>query len=141
MDELSNIAAAIYAELSDASLPVPARIERKWLPAHDLKNLREAVICIVPVREEPARIARNIHQVEYFLDLGVLRKLSGTDEGEIDGLHALLRAAAAALEGKQMSLSRWHKKTITVSADPESLETRRQYTGVVSLQYTGWGTT
>ena len=99
----TSSSAAVAQAIDDATLPQPVTVERSWLPIHDLADLADTVVSVMPAGQTTEPIGRSRRKRQYRVEVGVQRKLTTDEASEIDDLVTLSDAVAALFERRSLA--------------------------------------
>ncbi len=141
MASLPEVSAAVAQVIDDATLPHPVTVERSWLPIHDLAELADTVVSVMPAGQTTEPAGRSRRKRQFRVEVGVQRKLTTDEASEIDDLVALSDAVAALFERQRLpglDTVVWAKAEHQPVVALEHLNEMRQFTGVILLTFTEW---
>jgi hypothetical protein len=141
MTALSEIAIAVADSIAAASLPSPVQVERQWLPIHDLSEMQQTVISVIPAGQAREIAGRSRLRRTFRIEIGVQRKLSTDEPAEIDDLVRLTDAIAAIFENGRLSALPeviWAKTEHQPVVALDHLNELRQFTSLLTLTLTAW---
>ena len=76
-----QIADAVAAALEAATFAVACDVERAYVPVHDIKDLVQLILTVVPTAESSTPLTRGgIRTYDYVIDIGVQRKAPSTSD-------------------------------------------------------------
>ncbi len=144
MSLITDIADAVTAELNAAppgSFGEAFTAQRRVLPVHELEDLAELKVTVVPKRVEITGSTRSTSQYEIAVDIGIQRKLSpgNTDlDTEVATLGTLVDQIAEYLRRRPLAGFPW-ASWVSVTNDPvyapEHLLDQRVFTSVLTVTY------
>lgn len=148
MSLVTQIADAVTAELNAAPAGTfdPAfTAQRKVLPVHELKDLAELKVTVVPKAVQITGSTRSASQYDITVDIGVQRKLAaGSAPGsndmdtEVDTLGALVDQIADYLRQRPLAAlpgASWVSIANEPVYAPEHLLEQRVFTSVLTVTY------
>jgi hypothetical protein len=134
-----DLADAVTSQLNQSEIVTNAK--RMVLPIHDLSQLRELTISVVPRGVQVQSITRKLSQYDCQVDIGIQQKLS-VPQDEIDtavhGLSGLVQQLGEYLQRQpltDMPYAIWIKVENVPIYDPEHLANQRVFTSVLTLTY------
>jgi len=144
MSLVTEIADAVAAELNAAApgtFSESFTAERKVLPVHELKDLVDLKVTVVPKAVEITGSTRAASQYEITVDIGVQRKLApgNTDrDAKVTALGTLVDQIAEYLRRRPLTAAPW-ASWVSISNDPvyapEHLLEQRVFTSVLTVTY------
>jgi len=146
MGLITDIADAVAAELNAAApgtFSETFTAERKVLPVHELKDLADLKVTVVPKAMEITGATRAASQYELTVDIGIQRKLasapaSGDPDVEVTALGTLVDQIAEYLRRRPLAAAPW-AAWVSIANDPvyapEHLLEQRVFTSVLTLTY------
>lgn len=146
MSLVTQIADAVTAELNAAPSGTfdPAfTAQRKVLPVHELKDLAELKVTVVPKAVQITGSTRSASQYDITVDIGIQRKLSpapGSNDmdTEVDTLGALVDQIADYLRQRPLAAlpgASWVSIANEPVYAPEHLLEQRVFTSVLTVTY------
>ncbi len=141
MSLVIDIADAVAAELNAAAEETFSQAftaERKVLPAHELADLAELKVTIVPKGVEISGSTRSVCQYDISVDIGVQKKLGKDLDSEVAALGTLVDELADYLRKRQLTAAAYAFWVRTVNEPiyaPEHLVSQRVFTSVLTLTY------
>lgn len=146
MSLVTQIADAVTAELNAAPAGTfdPAfTAQRKVLPVHELKDLAELKVTVVPKAVQITGSTRSASQYDITVDIGIQRKLSPTPgsndmDTEVDTLGALVDQIADYLRQRPLAAlpgASWVSIANEPVYAPEHLLEQRVFTSVLTVTY------
>jgi hypothetical protein len=134
-----DLADAVTSQLNQSDIVTSAK--RMVLPIHDLTQLRELTISVVPRGVQIQSITRRLSQYDCQVDIGVQQKLT-VPQDEIDTavkeLSGLVQQIADYLQRQSltdMPYAIWIKVENQPIYDPDHLANQRVFTSVLTLTY------
>jgi hypothetical protein len=134
-----DLADAVTSQLNQSGIVTHAK--RQVLPIHDLSQLRELTISIVPRGVQVQSITRKLSQYDCQVDIGIQQKLT-VPQDEIDPavkeLSGLVQQLADYLQRQpltDMPYAIWIKVENVPIYDPDHLSNQRVFTSVLTLTY------
>ena len=115
-----DVADAIVAMLTAAALPItPATIERRYVPAFDLSELKDLMIAVAPMAIDPrAPLDRQRDSLDCVVAVSLMQKLTDVaDPDDLDDLVAMALATAKALAAGKLPAA-MDAKLIQMKHDP-----------------------
>ena len=144
MSLVVDIADAVVGELNAApggTFSQTFTAERKVLPVHELKDLADLKVTVVPKAVEISGSTRAASQYEITIDIGVQRKLapgSGDPDTEVATLGTLVDEIADYIRRRPLSAAPW-ASWVSIANDPvyapEHLLEQRVFTSVLTVTY------
>jgi hypothetical protein len=139
MKMLIDLADAVTLQLNQSWIVTNAK--RQVLPIHDLSQLRELTVSVVPRGVQIQSITRKLSQYDCQVDIGIQQKLTVTQD-QIDPavkeLSGLVQQMAEYLQRQpltDMPYAIWIKVENVPIYDPEHLANQRVFTSVLTLTY------
>ena len=134
-----DLADAVTSQLNQSEIITDAK--RQVLPIHDLSQLRELTVSVVPRGVQVQSITRKLSQYDCEVDIGVQQKLT-VPQDEIDpvvkDLSGLVQQIADYLQRQpltDMPYAIWIKVENQPIYDPDHLANQRVFTSVLTLTY------
>ncbi len=134
-----DLADAVTSQLNQSEIVTNAK--RQVLPIHDLSQLRELTVSVVPRGVQVQSITRKLSQYDCQVDIGIQQKLS-VPQDQIDtavkALSGLVEQVADYLQRQpltDMPYAIWIKVENVPIYDPEHLANQRVFTSVLTLTY------
>lgn len=142
-----EIADAVANALSTASLSLPFTVTRHYVPIHELRNLKDLTISVVPASVDPKILDRSGHQIyDYLIDVGIQKFIGqgGMTEQEIHAVCDPLMQLAEEI------VDLFFFELLPISVDPsprcidadqkpifhpEHLDEKRVFTSLVTLNF------
>lgn len=139
MQMLIDLADAVTSQLNQSGIVTSAK--RMVLPIHDLAQLRELTISVVPRGVQIQSVTRRLSQYDCHVDIGVQQKLTVTQD-QIDtavaGLCQLVQQIAEYLQRQplnDMPYAIWIKIENEPTYAADHLAQQRVFTSVLTLTY------
>lgn len=136
-----EIADAVVASLNAILFVPPFTARRAWLPVHDLGEMDQLRVTVVPTTRTLSTVSRAAIQVEHRIEVAVQRRVDPADLPAVDALVALCSDIAEHLTGAVLPALpdvRWAKTEHTLLVAPEHLNELRQFTGLIAVTYRSW---
>ena len=139
MATVVEITDAIVAVLNNHSFSQPFTARRCYVPAFDLKEMKNLHVTVVPRGVELSTVSRSMIQHDVQIDVAVQRKLPAPadpagDQAFIDTLMGLVQEIADVLRAVgYFGEAQWVKSENKPIYSPEHLEQLRQFTSVLTL--------
>ena len=133
-----DIADAVAAELAGGTFSQAFTPRRLVIPAHELAELAELRVSVVPKAMEIAGASRSLSQFDVQVDVGVQKKLGSDLDGEVKALCDLVDEIAEFLRGRALSAAPYASWVRTANEPvyaPEHLVEQRVFTSVLTLTY------
>ena len=134
-----DLADAVTSQLNQSEIVTNAK--RQVLPIHDLSQLRELTVSVVPRGVQVQSITRKLSQYDCQVDIGIQKKLT-VPQDQIDpavkGLSGLVEQIADYLQRQpltDMPYAIWIKVENQPIYDPDHLANQRVFTSVLTLTY------
>ena len=138
MSTINQIADAIVQSLNAGSFSMPVEAQRCYQPVHDLSQLQQLRVSVVPKSLTATIATRSDSFFDCAIDIGVQRKVDADDQEALDGLMHLVEEIGDHL--------RFHKLEAFPSAAwlalendpifaPDHLEKERVFTSVLTVTY------
>jgi len=137
----TDIADAVAAEINAAdpgTFSQAFEAERTVLPAHELPELANLKVSVVPKGVEISGATRSASQYDIAVDIGVQRKLGKDLDGEVAALGTLVDEIADYLRTRQLSAAAYAVWVATLNEPvyaPEHLASQRVFTSVLTVTY------
>ncbi len=134
-----DLADAVTSQMNQSGIVTNAK--RMVLPIHDLSQLRELTISVVPRGVQVQSITRKLSQYDCQVDIGIQKKLTvPQDEIEtaVKELSGLVEQIADYLQRQSltdMPYAIWIKVENVPIYDPDHLANQRVFTSVLTLTY------
>lgn len=138
-----EIAQAVADSLNATVFAQPFTARRAWLPIHDLGEMDQLRVTVVPTSRALATLSRAAIQAEHRIEVAVQQRCDPDDLAAVDALVALCGDLAEHLTGAVLPALpdiRWAKTEHTLLAAPEHLNELRQFTGLIAVTYRSWET-
>jgi hypothetical protein len=139
MKMLIDLADAVTLQLNQSWIVTNAK--RQVLPIHDLAQLRELTVSVVPRGVQIQSVTRRLSQYDCQVDIGIQQKLT-VPQDEIDTkvkeLSQLVQQITEYLQRQQltdMPYAIWIKVENVPIYDPDHLANQRVFTSVLTLTY------
>ena len=134
MAQIADIADAVATALNGHTFSQPFTAARAYLPAFDLKDMKDLHVTVVPRGQECSTAGRGLAQSDVQIDVAVQKKLSAADNAEIDALMALVQEIAEFVRAKgRLGDAAWVRTENLPIYSPEHLGELRQFTSVLTL--------
>ena len=134
-----DLADAVTSQVNQSGIVPHAK--RQVLPIHDLSQLRELTISVVPRGVQVQSITRKLSQYDCQVDIGIQQKLT-VPQNEIDpvvkDLSGLVQQITDYLQRQpltDMPYAIWIKVENEPIYDPDHLANQRVFTSVLTLTY------
>jgi hypothetical protein len=134
-----DLADAVTLQLNQSWIVTNAK--RQVLPIHDLSQLRELTVSVVPRGVQIQSITRKLSQYDCQVDIGIQQKLT-VPQDQIDtavnDLSGLVQQIADYLQRQpltDMPYAIWIKVENEPIYDPDHLANQRVFTSVLTLTY------
>jgi hypothetical protein len=134
-----DLADAVTSQLNQSG--IVTNTKRQVLPIHDLSQLRELTVSVVPRGVQVQSITRKLSQYDCQVDIGIQKKLT-VPQDEIDpavkDLSGLVEQIADYLQRQpltDMPYAIWIKVENVPIYDPDHLANQRVFTSVLTLTY------
>ena len=134
-----DLADAVTSQLNQSEIITNAK--RMVLPIHDLSQLRELTISVVPRGVQVQSITRKLSQYDCQVDIGIQQKLTVPQDQVDTAVHGLSRLVQQIGEYLQrqpltdMPYAIWIKVENVLIYDPDHLANQRVFTSVLTLTY------
>jgi len=141
MSLVIDIADAVATELNAAApgtFSEAFTADRKVLPAHELSNLADLKVTVVPKAVEISGSTRSASQYDITVDIGVQKKLGKDLDSEVPVLSTLVDEIADYLRRRPLSAAAFAVWVRTVNEPvyvPEHLAAQRVFTSVLTVTY------
>jgi len=134
MAMIADIAGAVVTALNGHSFSQPFTAARAYLPAFDLKDMKDLHVTVVPRGNEMSTAGRSIAQSDVQVDVAVQKKLSTADTAEIDALMGLVQEIAEFIRSTgRFGEASWVRTQNVPIYSAEHLGELRQFTSVLTL--------
>ena len=134
-----DLADAVTSQLNQSEIVTNAK--RQVLPIHDLSQLRELTVSVVPRGVQVQSITRKLSQYDCQVDIGIQQKLT-VPQDQIDtavkDLSGLVQQIADYMQRQpltDMQYAIWIKVENVPIYDPDHLAQQRVFTSVLTLTY------
>ena len=132
-----EIAEAVVAAIEAATLSQPATVERAYVPVHELTDLVDLAVTVVPTSIGVTPLTRHSDDHEYTVDIGVQKRCT-PDTTDADPLMLLVEEIIDLFRGKTLT-GYTAAKCLRVANDPiyvpAHLDDERVFTSVVTLTF------
>ena len=134
-----DLADAVTSQLNQSEIVTHAK--RMVLPIHDLSQLRELTVSVVPRGVQVQSITRKLSQYDCQVDIGIQQKLTVPQDQVDTAVHGLSRLVQQIGEYLQrqpltdMPYAIWIKVENVPIYDPDHLANQRVFTSVLTLTY------
>ena len=138
---IPDIADAVVTALNSHAFSQPFTARRCYVPAFDLKDMKDLHVSIVPRGVELSGASRSMTQTDVQIDIGVQQKLPADTVGDqalIDALMRLVEEIADFFRTHRLTTcpnASWVKTENKPIYSPEHLEQLRQFTSVLTLTF------
>jgi hypothetical protein len=137
MSTVIEIADAVVTALSGHAFGQPFTAQRCYVPAFDLKDMKDLHVTVVPRGLEMSTATRSLLQDDVQIDVAVQKKLPVDTSGDkvaIDALMSLVQEVADFIRATgRFGDAVWVKTENKPIYSPEHLEQLRQFTAVLTL--------
>ena len=134
MSRIADITAAVVMALNGHVFIQPFIAKRMYLPAFDLKDMKDLHVTVVPRGLEMSTASRSLLTSDVQIDVAVQKKLVMGDSNEIDALMDLVQEIAGFVRSTgRFGDAMWIKTENNPIYSPEHLEQLRQFTSVLTL--------
>jgi len=133
-----DIADAVAAELAGGAFSQAITPRRLVIPAHELAELAELRVSVVPRAVEITKASRSTSQFDVQVDVGIQKKLGSDLDGEVKALCDLVDEIAEFLRGRALSAAPYASWVRTANEPvyaPEHLVEQRVFTSVLAITY------
>jgi ribosomal protein L31E len=138
-----QIADAVTAALSAATLSQPFSAVRYYLPEFDLKEMKDLHISVVPAELDEEIADRGRDRAEYKIHVAVQKRVakpdsSGLDNAAIDVLMQLVQEIDDLFRHKPLSgfeQALWAKTENKPIYDPKHLQEHQQFTSLLAFTF------
>ena len=132
-----EIAEAVVAAIEAATLSQPATVKRAYVPVHELTDLVDLAVTVVPTSIGVTPLTRHSDDHEYTVDIGVQKRCT-PDTTDADPLMLLVEEIIDLFRGKTLT-GYTAAKCLRVANDPiyvpAHLDEERVFTSVVTLTF------
>ena len=138
MAVITDIAAAVAAEINAGSFSQPVSATREYLPAFELADMQTLRVTVVPKSVTTLPGGRAHNQYDYAIDVAVQKKLDAADNTEIDELMTLVDELADHLRFKRLTdypNAAWLKTENQPVYAQEHLQELRQFTSILTFTF------
>lgn len=135
---VSQLADALVVELNNATFTPAVVAQRIYRPVHSLPQLDEIKLLVVPRSFATSATDRGADQLELQVDVGVRRRVRPDEDEDIDQMLSLLDQVSEWLNRRQlvqMPAARFLGLLAEPIYDPEDLDNRHVFTGVLTATY------
>ena len=138
--KIVQLADAVVADLAAHQFSQAFTPTRAYVPTIDLQEVKDLVVTVVPNARSETPVSRADDQVDYTIEVGVQKKISGdvNTSGEVDVLLALVLEIAAFLNRHRLTEAAdmtWVGTENDPVYYPEHLLNLRQFTSVLKVSY------
>ena len=138
--KIVQLADAVVADLAAEQFSQAFTPTRAYVPTIDLQEVKDLVVTVVANARSETPVSRADDEVDYTIDVGVQKKISGdvNTSGEVDALLALVLEVAAFLNRHRLTEAAdmtWVGTKNDPIYYPEHLLNLRQFTSVLSVSY------
>jgi hypothetical protein len=137
MATVVDIADAVIAALNGHAFSEPFTAQRCYVPAFDLKDMKDLHVTVVPHGLEMSTASRSLLQDDVQIDVAVQKKLpvdASGDSAAVDALMGLVQEIADFIRSTgRFGDAVWIKTENKPIYSPEHLEQLRQFTSVLTL--------
>jgi len=133
-----DIADAVAAELAGGTFSQAITPRRLVIPAHELAELAELRVSVVPKGVEITGASRSLSQFDVQIDVGVQKKLGSDLDGEVKTLCDLVDEIGEFLRGRTLAgapYASWVRTANEPVYAPEHLVEQRVFTSVLTVTY------
>jgi len=131
---IADIAGAVVTVLNGHTFSQPFTAQRAYLPAFDLKDMKDLHVTVVPKGVEMSTAGRGLAANDVQIDVAVQKKLTGADNTEIDALMGLVQEIAEFIRSTgRFGDASWVRTENVPIYSPEHLGELRQFTSVLTL--------
>jgi len=135
---INQIADAIVQSLNAGSFSMPVEAQRCYQPVHDLSQLQQLRVSVVPKSLTATIAARSDSYFDCAIDIGVQRKVDADDQEALDGLMHLVEEIADHLRFHRLDAfpnAAWLSVENNPIFAPDHLEKERVFTSVLTVTY------
>ena len=131
---IADIAGAVVTVLNGHTFSQPFTAQRAYLPAFDLKDMKDLHVTVVPKGVEMSTAGRGLAASDVQIDVAVQKKITGADNTEIDALMGLVQEIAEFIRSTgRFGDASWVRTENVPIYSPEHLGELRQFTSVLTL--------
>jgi len=134
----TDIADAVVAELSGGAFSQSFTPERRVLPEHELADLKDLRVTVVPRSVEITGASRTLSQHDVRIDIGIQKKLGKNLDAEVASLLGLVDEIAEFLKRRPLQAApyaAWVRTANEPVYAADHLVERRLFTSVLSVTY------
>jgi len=134
----TDIADAVVAELSGGAFSQSFTPERRVLPEHELADLKDLRVTVVPRSVEITGTSRTLSQHDVQIDVGIQKKLGKNLDTEVASLLGLVDEIAEFLKRRPLQAAPyavWVRTANEPIYAADHLAERRTFTSVLTLVY------
>lgn len=138
MAVITDIANAVIAALNAGTFSQTFTAERQYLPIFELEDVKGLRVTVVPKGVAIQSAGRNNNQHDVDIDVAVQKKLTKTDDTEIDPLMTLVEELADHFRLKRLTTypnAIWTKTQNEPVYAQEHLDQFRTFTSVLTLTF------
>jgi len=132
-----EIADAVTAALNAASLSQTFVAERAYVPVHELKDLVDLKVTVVPASLSMVTLSRRDDDFDYVIDIGIQKRIANTTAG-IDPFMTLAEEIVDLFRGVKLT---GYETALCVAAanapiySPQHIDEYHLFTTVISLTF------
>jgi len=133
-----DIADAVVTELAGGAFSQPFTPERRVLPEHELADLKDLRVTVVPAAVETSGASRTLSQHDVRIDVGIQKKLGKNLDTEVASLLGLVDEIAEFLKRRPLQAAPyavWVRTANEPIYAADHLAERRLFTSVLSVTY------
>jgi hypothetical protein len=135
---VTDIADAVVAELASGSFSESFTPQRRVLPEHELAELNDLQVTVVPRGAEITGASRTLSQHDVQIDVGIQKKIGRDTDTDVASLLGLVDEIAAFLKRRPLQATPqavWVRTTNEPVYSPDHLAEQRTFTSVLTLTY------
>jgi hypothetical protein len=135
---VTDIADAVVAELAGGTFSETFTPQRRVLPEHELAELTDLQVTVVPRGVEITGASRALSQHDVQVDVGVQKKIGRDTDSEVASLLGLVDEIVAFLKRRPLQSTPqavWVRTTNDPVYSPDHLAEQRTFTSVLTITY------
>ena len=138
MSLMTDIAAAVVAELNGETFSMPFTAVRYYLPVFELPEMKDLHVSVVPSAIKTELIDRQASTYDCKIDIAVQKRVDPDDVAAIDDLMGLVEEIAAFFHGRPLESMPEVTAVATENEPvyaPDHLDRLRQFTSVLTITF------
>jgi hypothetical protein len=125
-------------ELNNTTFTESFTARRSVLPEHDLQDLKNLTVSVVPRSVEIHAVTRQSHSFDIAVDVGIQQKVGKDTEADVLRLSGLVSEVVFYLARKSLDNATWARFVSIVNEPiyaPDHLSEQRLFTSVITITY------